>query len=141
MRGTLGKEGLVMVDRSGQQLGNYRLLSLLGQGGFAEVYLGEHVFLKKAQAIAHPEHFSHILFCTSNGDSHPTYLFNAMCKFLIEFSTHQDHSEHDFKITCTSRFYHLIVHKKYKHTTYLTSYLAKKREDESCYHQNQKKNV
>ena len=40
-----------MVDRAGQQLGNYRLLSLLGQGGFAEVYLGQHVFLKKSVAI------------------------------------------------------------------------------------------
>jgi len=40
-----------MVDRVGQQLGNYRLLRLLGQGGFAEVYLGEHVYLETQAAI------------------------------------------------------------------------------------------
>ncbi|HLI89997.1 MAG TPA: serine/threonine-protein kinase [Ktedonobacteraceae bacterium] len=40
-----------MVDRVGQQLGNYRLVRLLGQGGFAEVYLGEHIYLETPAAI------------------------------------------------------------------------------------------
>lgn len=40
-----------MADRSGQQLGNYRLLRLLGQGGFAEVYLGEHIYLNTQAAV------------------------------------------------------------------------------------------
>lgn len=40
-----------MVGRVGQQLGNYRLTRLLGKGGFAEVYLGEHVYLETQAAI------------------------------------------------------------------------------------------
>ena len=40
-----------MVDRIGQQLGNYRLLRLLGKGGAAEVYLGEHIHLSTRAAI------------------------------------------------------------------------------------------
>src|SRR5579883_1154158 len=38
-------------DLIGQQFGNYRLVSLLGQGGFADVYLGEHVHLRTQAAI------------------------------------------------------------------------------------------
>jgi len=40
-----------MTNRIGQRVGNYQFLQLLGQGGFAEVYLGEHVFLKTLAAI------------------------------------------------------------------------------------------
>jgi serine/threonine protein kinase len=40
-----------MTNRLGQQLGNYRLTKLLGQGGFAEVYLGEHIHLGTQAAI------------------------------------------------------------------------------------------
>ena len=40
-----------MVSRVGQQLGNYQLMSLLGEGGFAKVYLGEHIHLGTQAAI------------------------------------------------------------------------------------------
>ncbi len=40
-----------MVDFVGQQLGNYRLLRLLGQGAFAAVYLGEHQYLERPAAV------------------------------------------------------------------------------------------
>jgi ABC-type transport system substrate-binding protein/serine/threonine protein kinase len=40
-----------VTDRVGQQFGNYRLVSLLGQGGYAEVYLGQHVRFDQQAAI------------------------------------------------------------------------------------------
>lgn len=40
-----------MADRTGQQLGNYLLTRSLGQGGFAEVYLGKHMYLETLAAI------------------------------------------------------------------------------------------
>src|SRR6266700_3946828 len=38
-------------DRVGQQLGNYSLVRLLGEGGFAKVYLGEHLHLQSEAAV------------------------------------------------------------------------------------------
>lgn len=40
-----------MTDFVRHQLGNYRLISLIGQGGFADVYLGEHIHLNTQAAI------------------------------------------------------------------------------------------
>ncbi|BCL78193.1 protein kinase [Ktedonobacteria bacterium brp13] len=39
------------MDRIDQQMGNYRLVRLVGQGHFADVYLGEHLYLKTFAAI------------------------------------------------------------------------------------------
>jgi eukaryotic-like serine/threonine-protein kinase len=40
-----------MTQYIGQEFGNYRLISLLRQGSSADVYLGEHVYLKTQAAI------------------------------------------------------------------------------------------
>lgn len=40
-----------MAINIGQQLGNYRLIQLLGKGGFADVYLAEHSYLGTYAAI------------------------------------------------------------------------------------------
>ncbi|HZU70098.1 MAG TPA: protein kinase [Ktedonobacteraceae bacterium] len=40
-----------MADRTNQRLGNYHIVRLIGRGGFAEVYLAEHIYLKTQVAI------------------------------------------------------------------------------------------
>ena len=40
-----------MPNYTGRQFGNYSIIRLLGEGGFAQVYLGEHVYLKTQAAI------------------------------------------------------------------------------------------
>src|ERR1700737_4757793 len=40
-----------MANHTGQQLGNYRIVRRLGLGAFADVYLGEHVYLKSYAAL------------------------------------------------------------------------------------------
>ena len=40
-----------MYDLVGKQLGNYDIVARLGRGGFAEVYLGKHIYLKNHAAL------------------------------------------------------------------------------------------
>jgi serine/threonine protein kinase len=51
LNSTLLRGRETMADRAGQQFGNYRLVRLLGEGGFAQVYLAEHLHLKSQAAI------------------------------------------------------------------------------------------
>src|SRR3989440_8015114 len=60
----------MMTDRVGEQLGNYRLSRLLGHGGFADVYLGEHLHLGTPAAIK-------LLHTALTGDDRAKFLAEA----------------------------------------------------------------
>lgn len=40
-----------MTNLIGEQIGNYRLIRIMGRGGFADVYLAQHIYLKTQAAI------------------------------------------------------------------------------------------
>ena len=59
-----------MEDRPERRLGNYQVTRLLAQGGFAEVYLGQHIYLKNQAAIK-------ILLTHLSGDEMESFLNEA----------------------------------------------------------------
>ncbi len=59
-----------MTDQTGQQFGNYQLTRLLGEGGFAQVYLGEHIYLGTQAAIK-------LLSMQLNDDNREGFLIEA----------------------------------------------------------------
>jgi serine/threonine protein kinase len=62
-----------MFDYVGLKIGNYRLVRMVGHGGFADVYRGEHVYLRTEAAIK-------VL--------HPHLPGNLLQSFLIEARNH-----------------------------------------------------
>ena len=40
-----------MADLTGRQLGDYRLVDIIGAGGMGSVYRAEHVHLRKTYAV------------------------------------------------------------------------------------------
>ena len=59
-----------MTSLVGQHVGNYRLMALLGQGGFAEVYLGLHRYLNTLAAIK-------VLHTRLSGENRQRFLVEA----------------------------------------------------------------
>ena len=53
-------EQCMMIDFTGQQIGNYRLLRQLGIGGFASVYQGQHVSIATQHAAIKILHLSDV---------------------------------------------------------------------------------
>src|SRR5579863_1747838 len=45
------ERSVIMGDRTGQQLGGYRLIRLIGAGGFSDVYFGEDIHSKAQVAV------------------------------------------------------------------------------------------
>src|SRR3989338_1093036 len=55
---TEGKPAKDNKDLSGRIAGNYRVLELIGEGGFGKTYKGEHIILKEPVCIKHAAYIS-----------------------------------------------------------------------------------
>jgi serine/threonine protein kinase len=62
-----------MVDYIGRQFGNYQLTRLLGEGAFAYVYLGEHIYLGTPAAIK---------ILSTQSESYPVDMFRTEARSI-----------------------------------------------------------
>jgi len=63
-----------MADRVGQQLINYCVINLIGRGGFADVYLGEHIYLKSQNPA------NNLIAFMSDVPSSATFSLATLCR-------------------------------------------------------------
>jgi eukaryotic-like serine/threonine-protein kinase len=82
-----------MLNSLERQIGNYLLTRLLGRGGFADVYYGEHIYLKTFAAIK-------VLAMQLNKEKHEKFLVEAQIAArldhphilsVLEFGRENDH--------------------------------------------------
>ncbi|HTK11970.1 MAG TPA: protein kinase [Ktedonobacteraceae bacterium] len=59
-----------MTNLMGQQIGNYRLIQHIGKGGSADVYLGEHLYLRSHAALK-------LMHISLEGEAARSFLFEA----------------------------------------------------------------
>jgi len=81
----------MMIDLSGQQFGRYRLVSRLGFGGFASVYLGQHILLDSQQAAIKILHLTEVDSDTFRQEANTTAtLAHPHIVRLLDFDIQQD---------------------------------------------------
>lgn len=66
-----------MTYNQGHQLGNYRILRFLGKGGFADVYLAEHIYLSRQVALK-------VLHAQTSGNTKESFIKEAQTIARLE---------------------------------------------------------
>src|SRR5437762_756503 len=81
-----------MIEQVEQQLGSYRLIQLLGKGIFADVYLGEHLYLNTPVAvkILHSRLDSHTLADFLTEARHISHLVHPHIIRVFDFGLESD---------------------------------------------------
>src|SRR6266496_6772453 len=76
---SLSTKGVIskMLSSVERRLGNYLLTRLVGSGGFADVYYGEHIYLKTPAAIK-------VLKVHITGNEHEQFLMEAQIAAHLE---------------------------------------------------------